>query len=143
MGGLRKVSVSEKRRKANEANARAGRLRMNQSEYDELKAAKTRLARALTSRGVAWLEQIITEGPPHWERAGGESVLVEGNPLFEWAMNFAADRAGMPRQAVVEGSAIGGFTIVVNDERGGLGWPGMAVGGGDARDDRGRPLVGN
>lgn len=107
----------------------------------ELTAAKGKLARALTTRGVEWLITIIDEGPARWERtASGERVLVEGNTSFEWAMNFAADRAGMPRKSEAEvQSHAGGFTITVSGVGGGLGWPGMAVAGGDAHDERDRP----
>lgn len=107
-----------------------------------LRAAKSDLLGTLLGPGLYWLKQIIAEGPPHWDKdESGVRILISGSAQFEWAMNFIADRCGMQRQSAVEVVQPGGFTITVNDVRGGLGWPGMAVGGGDSRDERDRPSV--
>lgn len=125
------------KRKASVANARGRRAYLRESDpvLEELKAAKGKLAKALSNAGTEWLLQIIHEGPPHWQRdpETGERVLVDGSEQFEWAMNFAADRAGMPRrsEADIMGDVTRGFTIRVHDAGGGLGWPVLALGGGD------------
>lgn len=135
----------EKRRAAIARNTGRPRtyLRDTDPAIEELRAAKGKLASALSNAGTAWLLQIIHEGPPHWQRdlATGERVLVEGSAQFEWAMNFAADRAGMPRrtEADLMGDVTRGFVIRLHDTEGGLGWP-VLVAGGDG-DGAVRPSV--
>lgn len=123
------------RRETAYRNACGGRIMTPEDARDQLRAAKGMLARALSSDGVKWLLEIIAEGPPHWERQpDGTRTLVDGSAQFEWAMNFAADRAGLPRLAQVESTGVGGFSITFHDTRGALGWPGLAAGD-DARHD--------
>lgn len=139
--GAKDRNYDPTRRAISRENASGPRITLDDEIRAELTAAKGKLARALTTRGVEWLIAIIEEGPARWERtASGERVLVEGNTSFEWAMNFAADRAGMPRKSEAEVQQhAGGFSIVVSGVGGGLGWPGMAVDGGVAHDERSRP----
>ena len=78
--------------------------------------AKQRFAKALTTHGVRWIEELIKRGP------GRVVIVVDGKRVvqsceqqkledarFEFAMNFAADRGGgFQREASVqvEGSGV-------------------------------------
>lgn len=115
--------------------------RTTQAQRDQVLGAKARLLDVLTGQGVFHLLQIIAEGPARWgEDEAGKRVLIAGNENFRWAMDFIADRCGMKREAGLDVAQPGGFVIRVDDARGGLGWPGMAVGGGDS-DVSDRPSV--
>ena len=69
----------------------------------KLTEAKKQLSDAVADCGVPWLIEVIKLGP--WaavevERDGQAHVIPlheERSRLWQYAMNFAADRAGMPR----------------------------------------------
>lgn len=104
--------------------------------------ARERLVDVLAGQGVFYLMQIIAEGPPRWsEDENGKRVLVEGNECFRWAMDFVADRCGMPRRTEADITQPGGFVIKVEGVGGGLGWPGAVVDGGGVGHDGDRPPV--
>lgn len=81
-------------------------------ERDPVRAAKKRLAAALSKHGVVWVERIIEAGP--MQKIGSNQKqeppracvtdveLSEARQLFQWAMTFAADRCGMPKQTGIE-----------------------------------------
>lgn len=76
--------ASEHQRAVNRANAAGPRGAMPDEVRALLSEGKGRLGRVLALKGIPHVEAIIDEGPTH--------------DHFQWAMDFAADRAGMPRR---------------------------------------------
>jgi len=122
VGTKHKGPMSEARKASQRENARKPRVHVPQEVRDAIADAKGRLGRALSTKGAEHLIAIIEAGP-----AG------QHGDLFEWAMNFAADRAGMPRRTESEISGdVKQFTITV-EGKDALGWPDAPAGtGGDA-----------
>lgn len=125
----RKDSVpNPERRETARRNGSQQAVLMPDEVYEKLRAAKGVLGKALAEDGVPHLQAIIKAGPAKYVSIpGGGREVVEGSEQFEWAMNFVADRCGMPRRSEAEVVTPGGFTISVTGVEGGLGWPRMAA----------------
>jgi hypothetical protein len=80
--------TSERQIAANRANAAKAHITLPPDIRKALSDAKGRLGKALSDHGVGHVEQIIEDGP--------------SSELFQWAMDFAADRGGMPRRRETE-----------------------------------------
>lgn len=70
---------------------------------DALTEGKRQLAKAITEYGIADIVKIIKAGPyqPVEVEREGEAVVIpmheERSKLWQYAMNYAADRGGLPR----------------------------------------------
>ena len=78
------VPMTDERRAKLRANANAPKVKLPPDMRAALSDAKGKLAKALSAHGVPHLVRIIESGPQ--------------DELFQWAMDFAADRGGMPRR---------------------------------------------
>jgi hypothetical protein len=87
------------------ANAEAATEAMS---HPQKKENRERLRRAISKHGIADIEEIIKRGP--WQlvevetKDGPEAIPLneERSRLWQYAMNFAADRGGLPRANVVQ-----------------------------------------
>lgn len=76
--------VTEQQRAANRANASKPRGAVPEEIRALLTEGKARLGAVVANKGIAHIERIIEEGPSH--------------DHFQWAMDFAADRGGLPKR---------------------------------------------
>lgn len=81
--------ASEHQRAVNSANASKPKIMLPADVRAALSDAKGKLGKALSDHGVGHVCKIIADGPDKSE-------------LFQWAMDFAADRGGMPRRRETE-----------------------------------------
>lgn len=77
--------ASEHQRAVNRANASKPKITLPEDVRKALSDAKGRLGKALSDHGVGHVCKLIEDGP-------------DKSDLFQWAMDFAADRGGMPRR---------------------------------------------
>lgn len=85
LGSKAAEPASEHQRAVNRENASKPRIHLPDEVRKALSDAKGRLGKALSDHGVGHVEKIIKDGP-------------DKSDLFQWAMDFAADRGGMPRR---------------------------------------------
>jgi len=93
--------ASEHQRAVNRENASKPRIPLPDDVRKALSDAKGRLGKALSDHGVGHVEKIIKDGPDKSE-------------LFQWAMDFAADRGGLPkrREEQIDADALPPMEIV-------------------------------
>jgi hypothetical protein len=97
-----KAAARENLKKASEASVKA---RRGQHEKED---NRDRLRVAITKYGIADITEIIARGP--WQlievetRDGVQIIPLneERSRLWQYAMNYAADRGGLPRAEVVQ-----------------------------------------
>ncbi len=93
--------ASEHQRAVNRENASKPRIPLPDDVRKALSDAKGRLGKALSDHGVGHVEKIIKDGP-------------DKSDLFQWAMDFAADRGGLPkrREEQIDADALPPMEIV-------------------------------
>lgn len=89
LGSKASAPASEHQRAVNRENASKPRIAIPADMRAALSDAKGRLGKALSDHGVGHVEKIIADGP-------------EKSELFQWAMDFAADRGGLPKRRETE-----------------------------------------
>lgn len=84
LGSKATKPASEHQRAVNRENASKPRIAIPDEIRKALSDAKGRLGKALSDHGIGHVEKIIEQGPE--------------SELFQWAMDFAADRGGLPKR---------------------------------------------
>ena len=88
LGSKASKPVSEHQRAVNRENASKPRGAVPDEIRALLTEGKARLGAVVANKGIPHIEQIIDEGPSH--------------DHFQWAMDFAADRGGLPKRRETE-----------------------------------------
>lgn len=125
-GRQKREKPSEKKLAAIRENGLAPKVYLPPSDEarERTREMKRRLLGALTREGVEFIEQIIQAGPfanaiTYDSEGNAEPIALyeEKSRLWQYAMNFAADRGGLPRVAAVdvEVDAIPGIRVELPD----------------------------
>lgn len=117
--GRPKGATGESTRKAVRENASKPRTVLAPDVRAQYAEAKRIMAEALTEKGALYIAEIIRMGPFATvmnEGKHGEMVPValyqDKSQVWQYAMNFAADRAGLPRISELELAATEGLPAI-------------------------------
>lgn len=127
--GGKKERPSEHKKRTSAENARKARehqqqLRADDPEKVAIREMKRVLRTALTEQGTKFLVEVIEAGPfsevVKRDDKGRPQIIElyeDKSRLWQYAMNFAADRAGMPRvqQVDIEADAIPPLRVELPD----------------------------